>query len=134
MLRNLVAVPLIAGFHSTQFQQERRVVLSLGASLDSPVEKDNSIEYFAPRASRSPPVLGSEWGHGNDIYLLIVVIDTGCGLSRQEMQKLFLRFSQASPKTHVKYGVRSIPTRNLYYHRLIMYIRALAWDCSYAKS
>jgi len=32
------------------------------------------------------------------------VQDTGCGITRSEQEKLFNRFTQATPKTHVKYG------------------------------
>jgi len=41
------------------------------------------------------------------VYLLadsIQVQDSGCGLTPEEKKKLFNRFSQASPRTHVQYG------------------------------
>jgi len=86
----------------TQFQEERRITVSIGAAIDFP---ENSSEYFISRGSRSLPELGPEWGSGEDICLLFSVNDTGCGLTNAEKQNLFMRFSQASPKTHVKYGV-----------------------------
>jgi CheY-like chemotaxis protein len=35
---------------------------------------------------------------------LLQVKDSGCGLTPEEKKKLFNRFSQASPRTHVQYG------------------------------
>lgn len=92
--------------YSTQFQQERKIVIELDASTESPGERGKSTGYFAPVASKSTTDFGSEWGKGEDIYIEIEVQDTGCGLTALEMEKLFMRFSQASPKTHVQYGVR----------------------------
>jgi signal transduction histidine kinase len=40
----------------------------------------------------------------NKIYLAVEVSDTGKGLSDNEHQHLFNRFTQASPKTHIEYG------------------------------
>jgi hypothetical protein len=40
----------------------------------------------------------------NEIYLSVTVKDTGRGITPEEMQGLFQRFMQASPKTYIKYG------------------------------
>jgi CheY-like chemotaxis protein len=45
-----------------------------------------------------------EWGNGEVVYLRFEVKDSGCGLKPEEKKKLFNRFSQASPRTHVQYG------------------------------
>ena len=37
-------------------------------------------------------------------HLWIKVTDTGCGMTEDEQKNLFSRFTQASPRTHVKYG------------------------------
>lgn len=42
--------------------------------------------------------------HGEEIYLVIAVTDTGKGLSDEEESRLFERFAQASPKTYTQYG------------------------------
>lgn len=46
----------------------------------------------------------AEWGSGQKAYLWIKVIDTGCGMTVDEQRRLFARFSQATPRTHIKYG------------------------------
>ena len=38
------------------------------------------------------------------MYLWLKVEDTGCGMTYDEQNRLFSRFSQATPRTHVKYG------------------------------
>lgn len=63
------------------------------------------MTYFAPRVSRNVSALNTEWGTGEELYLRFSVEDTGCGLSEEEMHRLFTRFTQASPKTYVQYGV-----------------------------
>ncbi|GAB7350496.1 hypothetical protein MBLNU459_g1092t1 [Dothideomycetes sp. NU459] len=86
----------------TQYQKLRKITLELGASLTVPNEEDN-VEYFVKAPSKLPlPV--SEQTPGQDVYITIGVVDTGCGLSEEEMQRLFVKFSQASPRTHVQYG------------------------------
>lgn len=87
---------------STQFQAERRITLTLGAALKSPGTEQGVNEYFAPRASKIPPASGLNGNGEADLFLLIAVVDTGCGLNDEERQRLFLRFSQASPRTHVQ--------------------------------
>ena len=46
--------------------------------------------------------LAPEWGDGEQVYLYFSVRDTGRGLSDDEKTHLFNRFSQASPRTHVR--------------------------------
>ena len=66
--------------------------------------KSDGEQYFFPRASKQEPIFGADWGTGEDLFLHFSVNDTGVGLTKDEMKNLFLRFSQASPKTHVTYG------------------------------
>jgi PAS domain S-box-containing protein len=88
----------------TQHQEQRKVTIAIGASLESPAMQSDGEQYFFPRASKKEPVFGADWGSGEELFLHFSVNDTGVGLSSSEMKNLFLRFSQASPKTHVTYG------------------------------
>ncbi|KAH0287862.1 hypothetical protein M436DRAFT_45572 [Aureobasidium namibiae CBS 147.97] len=88
----------------TQHQDQRKVTVTISASIESPAMKSDGEQYFFPRASKQEPVFGADWGTGEDLFLHFSVNDTGVGLTSDEMKNLFLRFSQASPKTHVTYG------------------------------
>ncbi|KAI4763366.1 hypothetical protein E4T52_08018 [Aureobasidium sp. EXF-3400] len=88
----------------TQLQDQRKVTVTISASIESPAMKSDGDQYFFPRASKQEPIFGADWGTGEDLFLHFSVNDTGVGLTSDEMKNLFLRFSQASPKTHVTYG------------------------------
>lgn len=88
----------------TRNEKTRRVVVKMSATTDQPSRRSDI--KFAP-ASRSVPdgfLSAADWGSGELVYLQFAVQDTGRGLTANELQKLFHRFSQASPKTHIKYG------------------------------
>jgi signal transduction histidine kinase len=50
----------------------------------------------------SDPTGKSAWGEGEVLYLNFQVIDTGRGMSEEELRLLFHKFTQASPKTHAR--------------------------------
>lgn len=106
----------------TQSCAERKIVVTLGASKDMvlPIVSQSHSD-MRPLAVSHPPVGGVSffprkrededqltskpgWGEGERINLHFAVTDTGQGLGADEMSALFQRFSQASPRTHVKYG------------------------------
>ncbi|KAL6713834.1 hypothetical protein ACLMJK_008328 [Lecanora helva] len=85
--------------------QEKRVIdVTMGASLKRPTKENSIVSYFPSRSKRKDLTDSSDWGDGDKIYLHFAVRDTGRGLSDDEKKLLFLRFSQASPRTHVQYG------------------------------
>ena len=63
-----------------------------------------SVDYFPQRATSKNSAIQYDDNHGEVIYLTIAVTDTGKGLSPDEKVRLFQRFVQGSPKTHVEYG------------------------------
>ncbi|PIA89674.1 Transcription factor SKN7 [Cercospora beticola] len=88
----------------TQYSEERKIKICIGASYQKPTGKHHGISFIEPqqiRTSRSPV---QEWPGGEDLYLQFAVYDTGRGLSEDEMKLLFQRFRQASPKTYKQYG------------------------------
>lgn len=89
----------------TQFQRQREVTVRIRASIDNPAKASDQRDYFPATASRTDLHLGPDWGTGEDLFIHFSVEDTGCGLTKDEMKSLFMRFAQASPKTHVTYGV-----------------------------
>jgi CheY-like chemotaxis protein len=89
----------------TNGQDERAIVVTIGASSAPPNGTDSDVDYFPTRSKHTDLTIDeAEWGKGENIYLKFAVQDTGRGLDESEMALLFQRFRQASPRTHVQYG------------------------------
>ncbi|GAB7350614.1 hypothetical protein MBLNU459_g1180t2 [Dothideomycetes sp. NU459] len=90
----------------TQYMDERRITVHLGASHERPDGARHNLEFIPTRkkSHEQPMALTADWGEGEDLYLQLTVQDTGRGLTDEEMKLLFQRFSQASPKTYKQYG------------------------------
>lgn len=78
----------------------RKISVTVGASTERPAISNDGLKYLAdpsPKDHSLPRAAG-------EIYLSVTVKDTGRGITPEEMQGLFQRFMQASPKTYIKYG------------------------------
>ncbi|PNS19478.1 Hybrid signal transduction histidine kinase K [Sphaceloma murrayae] len=85
-------------------ESNRTITVSIAASKQKPSAlPSRAVNYFPSRRSERPEQ-GTDWGDGEEVYIQFGVQDTGRGLTAQEKKMLFLRFSQASPRTHVQYG------------------------------
>ena len=88
----------------TTTQEKRIINVTLAASLEPPSKVASIVSYFPPRSKKKDLTGSSDWGTGEKVYLHFAVQDTGRGLTEDEKKLLFIRFSQASPRTHVQYG------------------------------
>ncbi|TVY81135.1 Hybrid signal transduction histidine kinase K, partial [Lachnellula suecica] len=91
----------------TRSEDRREIAVNLGASTSNPPKDDGSDVQWLPSKNAKATqnlTLASEWGTGDEVFLYFGVKDTGRGLSDDEKTRLFHRFSQASPRTHVQYG------------------------------
>jgi len=89
----------------TTGQPTRSITITLSASSERPSNKAKSlVSYIPARIKGEEMTKGADWGTGDEVYIHFAVQDTGRGLNNSEKKLLFLRFSQASPKTHVQYG------------------------------
>ncbi|KAL1839861.1 hypothetical protein VTJ49DRAFT_1047 [Mycothermus thermophilus] len=107
----------------TQGRPVREIVISIGASradlaaagsecreVDGDDDSHDQLSYVPPRQQPDSPGAtrdltdDPDWANGEKIHLHFSVRDTGPGLGDEEKRILFQRFSQASPRTHVRYG------------------------------
>lgn len=87
----------------TQGQPDREISIHCGYRLSEPRKGFPSGMRWAP-SHLEPEELTPGSEEGEMIYLVFSVCDTGVGMTRQEIMKLFNRFNQANPKTFIKYG------------------------------
>jgi PAS domain S-box-containing protein len=78
----------------------RTIIVTVGASTERPTISNDGLEYLADPNPKDPSLPRA----ADEIYLSVTVKDTGRGITPEEMQGLFQRFMQASPKTYIKYG------------------------------
>ncbi|KAE9982027.1 hypothetical protein EG328_011269 [Venturia inaequalis] len=88
----------------TSGSDHRAIYVKISASAGSHLIKDPEVNYFPTRKKDSELLNGPDWGEGEEVYIQFAVQDTGRGLSVEEKKLLFMRFSQASPRTHIQYG------------------------------
>jgi hypothetical protein len=88
----------------TKSEKTRTIDVSLAAYKEPPTERTPDFQYFPTKKARSDVTASEDWGKGEIVYLRFEVKDSGCGLGNDEKKNLFTRFSQASPRTHIKYG------------------------------
>lgn len=85
---------------------DRRITVTMGASIERPMSYPSDVVFFEVKDNAFPvdQTQAPEWGDGQAMYLMIVVKDTGIGISSKDQVKLFERFRQATPKTSETYG------------------------------
>ena len=88
----------------TQKETKRIVTIKVGASRTPPSERDLDVEFVPAGIARERSHAGTGTRSDDEIYLQFTVSDTGCGFDDEQKSRIFERFSQASPRTHSKYG------------------------------
>lgn len=83
----------------TKHEPSRKITVRLDASEQRPTDQSCGVR-FAPAPHCRPSIPSADGG----IYLCITITDTGPGIIDNELENLFQRFSQASPKTYAQYG------------------------------
>ncbi|EME40586.1 hypothetical protein DOTSEDRAFT_74214 [Dothistroma septosporum NZE10] len=86
----------------TKNESSRKIVVKLDASDLRPTDFDCGVR-FAPSSQRKASAPLSP-ANEETVFLCVSVKDTGPGIMDDELQNLFQRFQQASPKTYAQYG------------------------------
>jgi hypothetical protein len=88
--------------------KRREIKMGLGAAREAPSHSTHGVRYLKlPKELKKgveDHTSDPSWGEGEILYLRIEVIDSGKGMTTEEMERLFKRFTQTSPRTHTKYG------------------------------
>ncbi|KAF2142924.1 uncharacterized protein K452DRAFT_226207 [Aplosporella prunicola CBS 121167] len=89
----------------TRLETKRQITVSIGASKERPETcSAGNVPYIRTATAAEAPPLVADWAKGENVFILFTVQDSGRGLSNNEKDLLFARFSQASPRTHISYG------------------------------
>ncbi|KAL5386424.1 hypothetical protein DPSP01_004149 [Paraphaeosphaeria sporulosa] len=83
---------------------EPSVLITLGACASHPRGFFPDKMFWADGEPSSDVTNTPEWGTGEQLYLTMIVEDSGIGMTDDDIARLFKRFSQANIKTHVTYG------------------------------
>ncbi|KAK1067413.1 hypothetical protein LTR74_006458 [Friedmanniomyces endolithicus] len=84
---------------------KKRITVMVGASLVRPTSYPPNLVFFSSdEALHMDHTNAKEWGHGETLYIMVAVKDTGIGISGDGQKRLFERFRQATPKTSDTYG------------------------------
>jgi signal transduction histidine kinase len=90
----------------TKMEDSRQITISYGATLSTPRDSFPKKIIWAPNQKDEVEdlTLNDEWGKDEPLYVTVTVKDTGVGMNRDQIKKLFSRFQQASVRTSIKYG------------------------------
>ncbi|CAN9133812.1 unnamed protein product [Alternaria alternata] len=88
----------------TKDRPQKAITVTIGGSWSRPPKCWNEVTFTDDEKPKTDITEKAEWGEGRIAFLWLKVKDTGCGMTMDEQKKLFSRFSQATPRTHVKYG------------------------------
>lgn len=91
----------------TKTAPSRSLTVTLGASRTSPPAGVAGNPRWFPSnqiLNKCSAAVNGESCDNEAVYITFSVRDSGKGMTEQEMNKLFNRFTQANAKTHVQYG------------------------------
>lgn len=88
----------------TKDREHRNITVTLGGSWTREFIFDSTVTFAKDAQPQEDICDKPDWGSGRKGYIWLRVDDTGCGMTNEEQAKLFSRFTQATPRTHIKYG------------------------------
>ncbi|CAI6337241.1 unnamed protein product [Periconia digitata] len=88
----------------TKGRENRSITVTLGGSFVPPSQEWQTVTFAQNNQLRDDICDEHEWGSGIKGFVWLKVHDTGCRMTQMEQARLFFKFSQATPRTHIKYG------------------------------
>jgi CheY-like chemotaxis protein len=88
----------------TKDRDIRNITVTLGGAWTQESLEKHNVTFAGDNQPQNDIYNQTEWGSGEKGYIWLRVDDTGCGMTSYEQSKLFSRFTQATPRTHIKYG------------------------------
>ncbi|KAK5083727.1 hypothetical protein LTR05_006232 [Lithohypha guttulata] len=89
----------------TKEEATRTLTLRYGAtSLEPRTVFSPQIMWAPSQEATHDPTLLKEWGEGKPVWLAFTVHDTGLGMTREQLGRVFKRFEQATIKTSINYN------------------------------
>ena len=82
----------------------RNITVTLGGAWTHRSLEEKGVTFAKDNQPQSSIHDQLDWGSGVRGYIWLRVDDTGCGMTDYEQTRLFSRFTQATPRTHIKYG------------------------------
>jgi CheY-like chemotaxis protein len=92
------------GIKFVKTEATREIEVQYGACITSPRSSFPENVLWAPSSQVEDVSQNHDWGQGEQVYLTFSIRDTGIGIAKEEMSKIFERFTQANLKTHARYG------------------------------
>lgn len=84
----------------TRKEAIRNINVVLAASKQRPDRSLNGKVYLDFPISRDRNHEADSAPNEDEVFIMISVSDTGCGIKVEELENIFLRFQQSSPKTY----------------------------------
>jgi signal transduction histidine kinase len=91
---------------TSRSEGEKSIIVAVGASRERPTCYPPNVIFsdYVNSDSRVDATNTTDWGAGEDLFIMVAVKDTGIGINEEGQRKLFERFRQATPKTEEMYG------------------------------
>ncbi|KAF1992524.1 hypothetical protein K402DRAFT_443239 [Aulographum hederae CBS 113979] len=100
-----VLVSLVSSaINSTEVDQQRRIVLSLGATSERPTRSSRGVAFKPITTAYQDLTLGPGWGTGEAVYLQFNLADSARGEHNTNTEAVVTGLSDERPRTYSFYG------------------------------
>ncbi|KAF1980835.1 hypothetical protein K402DRAFT_365819 [Aulographum hederae CBS 113979] len=101
ILINLIANAL--RFAKDSFKKDLQIKIRVSPHTPDPLRIDG-MHYIPPGRSKRDPTQRHEWGNGEILFIGYTIVDTGAGISPEDVNALLDQLTHGSPRTHTTFG------------------------------